>query len=443
MISKFQNKLKTDTHLKEILTGSAITFLLKMGGMVLGYALIVVISRLYGAEGVGIYSLSVGIMVFLSMVACMGINVSILRFVGQFNKASETYKLKQVYNNSFQLVLPASLVLASGLYLYANKIAVYLLKNMEYTRPLMLIAFILPFYVLQDINVEFIRGIKKLQISEYFRSINSPLFSIILLFIAMGLVQSSNMLPLYTLGIGILIGALYSFIFIQKHLGSIDSFNNEKLSKKELITTSFPMMVTAIASFAMGNIAIILLEIYSTTHAVGIFSVIFKISMFLNITLIVINTISAPKFSELFWARKYKELQTVLDHSSRSIFLSSLVLAAFILLFKSPLLSMFGNEFNQGGTALFFLMIGQMVNAVSGSVGIFMNMAGQQKVLRNSFVLALLVNTTLQIILIPNYGIDGAAFSTMAGTIVVNLIPVIFVRRKMGFKTYYSPISKL
>ena len=120
MIQKLKNKLNGDIHFKEILTGSAITFVLKMSGMLLGYVVILIISRQYGAEGVGVYNLTLSLMTFVAMIAAMGMNVSILRYVGQFNKSGEEHKLKLLYRYALELVVPFSLLLAFLLYTFSD-----------------------------------------------------------------------------------------------------------------------------------------------------------------------------------------------------------------------------------------------------------------------------------------------------------------------------------
>jgi len=442
MLRKLSEKLDSNVHLKEILTGSAITFVLKITGMLIGYALIFFISRNYGADGVGLYSIAINTLIFLSMTAVVGLNVSILRYAGQFNQNSEMAKLKLLYKYACELSLPIAFIFSVLLYLFAQKVAVHIFNNIVYVKVLRLVAVILPLYVLQNINVEFIRGIKKIKISEYFRSVNRPLFTIGLLPLALILSDSNAVLPLYTLGIGVMLGAIFSFFFIQKYLNYNATNNTVEFTKKELLSTSFPMMLTTIASFVMGNASIFLLEIFSTTDIAGIFSLAYKIAMLINIILVVINTISAPKFSELFWKKRHKELQALLDQSSKLISVSSIIMALFILILNENLLSIFGQEFVQGKFALIFLVIGQMINSMTGSVSVFMNMTGQQKVLKNTFILALLLNIILQVIFIPIYGIEGAAVANMTGIIAANLIPAIYVHYRLGFRTYYNPFSK-
>lgn len=437
MIEKLRTKLAGDIHLKEILTGSAITFILKMSGMLLGYVVMLIISRKYGAEGIGVYNLMLSIMIFVAMISAMGMNISILRYVGQFNKNEDEHKLKLLYRYVIELTLPLSIFLAFILYLSTGFVAENILHNQTYKPAIEFAAFVVPFMLLLNVSVEFIRGLKQLKVSEFLRSVSRPSINIVLLVI-LSLFISSQLLPLYTLGIGIIISALYAVYFIMKRLQKIDSKPSYNFTKKELLSTSFPMMITAVASFIMGNISLFILEMYSTTENVGIFSVSFKIATLVNLVLVVINTISAPKFSELYWKKQYTELQHAITHSSNVIFFVSFLISIIIITFSKFILSVFGEEFIIGKSVLIILIISQMINSTTGSVGVFLNMSGNHNVLRNIIIIAMLISFALNILLIPSYGINGAAIATIVGVFFLNVTAVVYTKSKLGFITYFT-----
>lgn len=441
MINRLRNKLNHDIHLKEIFIGSAITFVLKMSGMLLGYLVILIISRQYGPEGVGIYNLTLSIMTLVAMMAAMGLDISILRYVGQFNKNGEEHKLKLLYYYSIELVLPFSLLLAMLLYLFSGVIAQNVFHNSAYKSALEIAAIIIPFMALQNIGVEFIRGLKQLKISEFLRSVNRPLVNIILL-LSLGFFVVNQLLPLYTLGVGVIVSATFTVYFIAKRVRKFKTKEREIFSKKELVTTSLPMMITTVFSFVMGNISLFMLEIFSTTEEVGIFSVVLKIAMMISLVLVVVNTISAPKFSELFWAKKYDELQYVISNSTNTIFYSSLFLSVLVLLFSEPILILFGENFLFGNMALMYLLIGQLINSATGSVGYFMNMSGKEKAYRNITIFTLILSLILNLILIPSYGLNGAAIATFISVSILNVSAALYVKYTYNIKTYYSPILK-
>lgn len=441
MLNKFKEKLNNDIHFKEILNGSVYTFVLKISGIIFSYFVILIISRQYGAEGVGIYNLTFSIMTFLSIIATMGINISILRYVGQFNKNKEIHKLKYLYHYALELVIPFSLLLAVVLFYYSDFIAENVLNNHIYNSILKFCAIIIPFLAINNISIEFIRGLKQLKISEYLRSVNQPIINIILL-ILLGINIIDKLVPVYILGVGILINSIAAVMFIRNKLNKITIINNIKFSKKELISTSLPMMVVSISSFVMGNITLYLLEIYYTSYEVGVYSVVLKITAMISLILIVVNTISAPKFSELYWNGNFYELQTVLDYSSKIIFLFSISLAILLIIFSKEILSIFGEEYISGEYALYILIIGQLINSITGSVSIFLNMTGHQTVLRNIILISTIITIPMSYVLTLLYGINGAAISFVIGMSLLNIVAVIYVRLKMNFITYYAPFSK-
>ncbi len=438
MLKKIKVKLQNDGHLKEVLSGSAITFVLKMTGMLLGYIVVLIISRKYGADGMGIYSLIVSIITFFVMMSVVGMNFSILRYVGQFNKHSEKQKLKLLFSHAVEIVVPLSMVLSVMLYLFSDFIATYVFHNSEYRQALVIASFIIPFAALSNIGIVYIRGLKNLKVSEYLGSVNRPIINILLLLV-LSLYISDKMLPLYTLGIAIMGTSILSLYFIVTKIRSIKIESKEIFQKKELLSTSLPLMVTSLAGFVMSNVALFFLETFSTTDQVGIFSVALKVALLISLALTVVNTISAPKFAELYWSEQYEALQKIMSQSSKLIFVFSFFPALLIMIFSTQIMSIFGSEFSSGGLALTLLVIGQVVNAATGSVGIFLNMTGHQVVLKNIVLVTLIINVLLNYILIPLYGIEGAAVTSMLSALFSNVYAAYYVRRKLNYTTFYIP----
>jgi len=436
VLDKIKLKLHSDHNLKELLSGSAITFVLKISGLMLGYFLILLISRNYGAEGVGMYSLMVSVIVFTAMLSSMGMTTSILRYVGQFNRKESQGKLRLLYQHVVQLSFPVALILSVGLYLFAEIIAVKFFHAVEYKHGLEIAAFIIPFFSLVSLNVEYIRGLKNLKVSEFLRSVNPPAISVTLLLLA-GLYTSSLFLPLYTLAAATLVTCMVSTLFIVRKLSKIHVTKKDMFTKKELTTTSFPMLITSLSVFITGNISLFFLQIFSDASQVGIFSVILKISLLISLVLLVVNTIVAPKISELYWKDEPALLQRVLNQSTKMIFYISILVGGGVALFNKEILQVFGAEFIVGSNALYFLIVGQLVNAATGCVGVFFNMTGAQKILRNIVVVTMLLSVGLSYILIPMYGIEGAAFVSMMTAILANVTSTLYIKFRLGYVTYF------
>jgi len=443
LINKYKVKLNRNLHLKEILFGSANTLLLKVLGMVLALGVTLLISRKYGAEGIGLYNLSVRTIVFLALTSTLGINTAILRYAGDFSKKGNEQKLKLLIKYSIQIVLPVSILFGLLLFITSDLIANSLFHNIKYKILLRILSFILPFLALLNINVEYIRGLKLIKISEFFRSVSSPIINIILL-TTIGLFVHTYLLPFYTVSMAIITTTIASVIFILKKIQNIPDHSHNAFTKNELLKTSLPMMVIALVIFLQMYIPLYFLEAYTSTDQVGIFFVSLRIAALISLVLIAVNTISAPKFSELYWSNQHHELQKVIFHSSKLMFIISLIIAVILVIFSHNILKVFGIDFIKGETTIFILIAGFVINSISGSVGILLNMTGHQKNFRNILLMILPINILLNIFFIPLYGINGAAIVMTVSISLANIIPVIYCIKKLNLVTFYLPyISKI
>lgn len=444
MIKKFKNKLGKDANLKELLSGSAVTFVIKITGMLIAYLVVLLISRKYGAEGVGLYGLTSRLLNSLAILGCMGMNISVLRYVGQFAKnANAPSWLKQLYVHIATFAFPFSVLVGIGLYFSAENIALQLFENEIYIPALKISAFALPFFTLNLINVEFIRGLKLLKVSEYLRSINRQ--AVIILLLVLSVFGYGVLDSIYALVAGLLLTFVFSMGFIIRYFkkNKAKPLLEKGLTKKELLVTSMPMMTTAVASFVLANAGAVFLEIYSTTDQVGIFNVALRLAQLVSLVLVVVNTISGPKFAELYWAGKIEELKKVIQQSSKLIFWASIGVSAVLILFSKFFLNFFGEEFKTGSIPLIILIFGQVINAMAGSVGVFLNMSGNQEVLRNIILVISGLVFAGYILFIPKYGIFGAAMITSLGVALINFACVTFIYNKMKIRTFYIPFINL
>lgn len=439
MINRLKSKLSRDANLKELLKGSAITFVLKMIGMTLGYIVVYMISKKNGADGVGYYSLINQLLLLLGVVATLGMNVSVLRYVGQYNNPEKASQMRNLYSRILAMIIPTSIILGLAVFLSANHIAYYLFKNIDYAKAIEVTGIALPFFALNRVGVEFIRGLKKLEISEFIRSVFRPIFVIICL-ITFWSREIPDIYIIYFFVLGVIINSFLSNGAIWAFLLKLPSPKKRELSNGELLKVSSPMMITAISSTLMGAVSLFLIEYFTTTDQVGVYGVSFRVSQLIAIVLIVVNTIAAPKFSELFWAKKMDELQQVIRQSAKMMFWAALFLSIVVIVGSKWILGIFGNDFIDGQWTLIVLVIGQLVNAATGSVGLFLNMSGNQKILRNTALISLLLQCIIAVTLIPNMGIIGAAISSSVAGALWNLMCILYVYKKLNLKTFYLPL---
>ena len=114
-------------------------------------------------------------------------------------------------------------------------------------------------------------------------------------------------------------------------------------------------------------------------------------------------------------------MKEIYQLSTKWIFVASLPLFIFLMLFSNPMLMLFGSEFDNG-LALKILTVGIMIQAFFGLGSSSLTMSGFSNLNLLNVLVALAVNIIMNIILIPQYGIVGAALATSIALLIISCL---------------------
>jgi Na+-driven multidrug efflux pump len=84
------------------------------------------------------------------------------------------------------------------------------------------------------------------------------------------------------------------------------------------------------------------------------------------------------------------------------------------------------------------LCIGQFINIATGSVGVLMTMTGLESIAAKIILFSIVLNITLNSILILYLGIDGAAIATAVTVATSNFLMLYYSYKGTGINT--SPV---
>jgi O-antigen/teichoic acid export membrane protein len=179
------------------------------------------------------------------------------------------------------------------------------------------------------------------------------------------------------------------------------------------------------------RIGVVILGLFQKKDQVGIYNISLRVSEVISFALVIVNFVLSPLIARLYASGEKKALQKTITTASRAILLIGALLFLLILIFRNPILDIFGNDFLKGGVPLMILCCGQLINIFCGSVGLLLLMTGHQKYSIYSLFAGLLINIILNLVLTPQFGIIGTAIATACSLVVWNLTMYFFVRRKL------------
>lgn len=117
----------------------------------------------------------------------------------------------------------------------------------------------------------------------------------------------------------------------------------------------------------------------------------------------------------------------------------SLALGLFMLMTGKYFLWLFGEEFMAGSTILWILIAGIVIRSSVGPAESLLVMTGNQNSCAGIYVFALFINVTLNLTLIPIFGIAGAAIATTLSLCFESAALYSIVRRKLGIHAFIVP----
>jgi O-antigen/teichoic acid export membrane protein len=443
MINKLKQKIQSDKHFAELLKGSSIAFVLRVVGIIAGYIFTLLITRGYGAEAMGIFTLSFILLQIFSVIGRLGMDTALLRFTAEYSFQGKLEIVKDIYKKVIKLVLPFSIILSITVFFLSGYIAEFIFKK-PHLEPYFKIASIgiVPF-VLLFIHTESLRGLKK--IKEYMLLQQAGIFilaSILLGFITLLInklsIKQIDQIPILIYISSVFIISIIAFFLWKKQL--ISKLTPIKsLSYIAILSVSIPMLFSSSLALIMGWTDVIMLGIFRTDKEVGIYNVALKLSMITSITLMAINTIAAPKFAEFWGEGDIKGLAKISKQSTKLIFWTSLPILLLFLIFPKPILGIFGEEFKGGAEVLMILTVGQFINSASGSVGYILQMTGHQKFHQNVILIGTILNIILNWFLIPLYGIIGASIASVISMFFWNIVFSLKVRKTLNQWVFYIP----
>jgi O-antigen/teichoic acid export membrane protein len=441
MKEKFLKALQ-DKDFSELFKKGGVSFLIRIGGQIMGFLLTLVIAHYYGAQGLGNYILAIVILRIFTLVSKLGLDTFSIRFIASFSRKNK-WKSIQLFRKKILILISITSIASSvAMYFLANIIVDHIDVKVEYVR--LSSFFVLPM-VFFMLHYQSLRGLKRIAEFSFFYRMSQATFSIVSIFIISTFIRSNDV-PIYAYLISLTIVSVLSVITYQFWFSKKAVLNSEEiiedLTIRNILKISVPLMLAQSVQFIMAWTDKLMIGNMMSAENVAVYGVAFRFSMGVSIALMAINSISSPKFAEKFASDDIKGMGKVAMQSAKMIFWTSIPLAAILLIFPKFFMGLYGAEFLIGFEVLRWLIIGRLVNVFSGSVGNLMQMSGQQKSYMVILIIGSLINVGLNYMLIPVYGIKGAAFASVCSLSFWNLTMVYVVKKKFGFSTFYIPFLK-
>ncbi len=198
------------------------------------------------------------------------------------------------------------------------------------------------------------------------------------------------------------------------------------------IKVAFPIFLVEGFGYVLTSADVVIVGLYLVPDQVAIYFAAAKTMALVQFVFFSVKAAAAPRFSSLVAENDREGLAHFAGTMARWGFWPSLGVGAIMLLAGPFLLSLFGAVFTQGYPLMAILFVGYLTKAAVGPGEVLLTMAGRQGLCATLYAMALVTNLALNMLLIPQFGLIGAAMANAGAMVVEALLLHIAVRRALG-----------
>lgn len=422
--------------IRKVFSDSAFTAIRSVTSLVRGIVVIPLITNLLGTDAYGIWVTIISVITLVSSSGGMHLHGSLIRYTTKENTKNQTYSdilcisvFVGIVIMPFAYLLWSTFDLTS---LFGNTIV----AQIEFFTTLMLIIFLTIIY---KINTNYPRS--KQNVVQYD-----------LLRIARNLLQTAALIVVFWEGGGIISGlvaivgvlaimnvGIMGYIFLTENipLPTIQNFPS-------YISYGAPMIPKEFSRSLLANSDKYLLLFFLNPAAVGIYSVAQKICMPIIELTNIFNPTLYPTIAHAWDKGNREEVEKVYGAIFRYYSIIGIPAMVGIILLGESLLQLLSTmEVAKGGISLVPIFIfGYFLKGYDNSLRYILTSAERTDIIGFSVIVSVVINIICNVILIPKYGMMGAASATLLAHIFLFLVIVYFVLQHVNIEIPWISIFR-
>ncbi len=292
----------------------------------------------------------------------------------------------------------------------------------------------IPLLALMEIGMHATRGFKETKYSVYTREFIQSGVALGCIAVA-AFVFTSLQLVIYAYVLSLAVGVVAVGYYLYR-LGAFESIGNPNFQSREILLFSLPLLFAGVTSYAASWVDILILGVFASPRAVGVYQIAFQTSMLITIVLNATNVIFPSIIAESYHQRDTERLDAFYISITKWTAYLTCLGAAFVVVFAEEIMRLFGPAFSAGAVALSVLAVGQATVAATGPGGNVLKMTNYERIELYNAAGMLFVNAALNVWLIQLYGVLGAAIATAFSLTLLNVVRLVEVRYFVGPTPY-------
>ena len=416
-------------YLKKAVFGTAIVFIFSLFAAFFGYLFRLILARNLTVEEYGLFYAVFALVSLLWIFKDLGMGEALVKYIPEFKIKEEHSSIKNALITSLFIQVLSATILALILILLSD----YLAENYFHNPNAAIVITIFAIYILaKPFMITCARAFQAFQNMKYFASIDLTRSILAVLFVLFGFIFIKDIIvPSLAYLITVLILALIFIpLFIKKSFPQFFEvkFSFDKELTKKLLKFGVQVMIGSAGWFIISYTDTLLLTFFTTMDQVGLYNAALPTSNVLQYFSIALAYVLLPMTSEM-WAKKQKlQLVNGIKLLYKYSFLIIIPFSLMMFSFSSEVLNLlFGSKYVGASMTLQILVFGIIFYVVAGINFSVLSGIGKPNITSKIILSAAGINILLNLILIPVFGIVGAAIASASGFLFMLILSIIYL----------------
>ncbi len=434
---KTKNSADINSLLKYGFSKSVVSLMIKILTAGLTYLMFVVLSRSMSEQNYGQFAFGFSLATILAIAANMGQETAILRFWPEEIGKKARAKAVEALSAGWLLVLIAAIIIAliiiGATFIY-NILSSYNLISYSF---IMAAAILIIPLAMAEYGSSALRAqgsvLTALTPRDIFWRFSVPL--VVFIIYVFGFELNGTEALLLTSFILMLAMGLQFFLANRFGYQTKIYFSSLKPYVKKRWQISFWFLISTLISMIALYVDVVLIGFLVSMESAGLYFNAFRTAGLMTLFMHAINLVIAPMIAKYFYAKELDKAQAITSLCSWAGFIFSIGIFIIFIFFGDLILSLFGPTYVEGKIILLLLSAGLLIDAATGPTQIAMVMTGHERAYVAIFGSIMLLSFVILFLVIPIYGIVGAAIVNMTARIISQTAIVIWAKKKIGINT--------
>lgn len=390
----------------------------------------VIIARVLSPSAYGEIALGISVLTLGTTLALVGLNTGTARYMSRLETDRE---MRGTWITGLVISLVAAVVLTGSLLVSGNRVVKLIFEEPSSQQLLTLFVLTIPFAVGFRIATGAIRGLENTIYRTYARDLFYNGFRLGLIIVLLGAGAG-----VFAAGYAYLLAGAATFIATHVLLNRLLPLRGAVTTHpKQLLLFSIPLVLSAMTSKLLGEVDTLMLGYFRTTAEVGLYDAAYQLAAGLPVILSSFGFLYLPLTSRLDSEGNHREINSIYKVTTKWVYIAGFPIFLVLVAFPGDVLSiLFGGSYAEGGTALVVVATGFFISAAYGRAQDTLAAFGYTRIILAVNTIAAVFNILLNGILIPRYGLLGAAMATGISFATLNGLAFAILWKSFGITPF-------